>query len=89
MAPESGGFPVHAGAGQYKIVQISTSGVWKFPTQAPPDTARREPSTVKAATAQVGCMYPLATAFPDALSGTVALLLALVVTAAWLYYFYR
>jgi len=34
-------------------------------------------------------MYPLAEAFPDALSGTVALVLGLLVTAAWLYYLYR
>ena len=34
-------------------------------------------------------MYPLAESFPDAVSGTVALVLALVVTAAWLYYLYR
>lgn len=34
-------------------------------------------------------MYPLVTEFPDALSGTVALVFGLLVTAAWIYYFYR
>lgn len=33
-------------------------------------------------------MLPL-TEFPGALSGTVALVLGLLVTAAWLYYLYR
>jgi hypothetical protein len=34
-------------------------------------------------------MFPLATEFPGALSGSVALVLGLLVTAAWLYYLYR
>jgi hypothetical protein len=34
-------------------------------------------------------MFPLETTFPGALSGTVALVLGLLVTAAWLYYLYR
>jgi hypothetical protein len=47
------------------------------------------PSTVKSAPAQPQGVFPLATAFPGALAGTVALVLALLVTAAWLYYLYR
>lgn len=34
-------------------------------------------------------MVPLATEFPGGLSGTVALVLGLLVTTVWLYYLYR
>jgi hypothetical protein len=34
-------------------------------------------------------MPPLVSGFPGALSGTVALVVGLLVTAAWLYYLYR
>jgi hypothetical protein len=45
-------------------------------------------STVKGAPGVATGMLPL-TEFPGALSGTVALALGLLVTAAWLYYLYR
>ena len=34
-------------------------------------------------------MFPLTESFPGGLSGTVALVVGLLVTAAWLYYLYR
>lgn len=46
------------------------------------------PSTVKATPRVAPTMMPL-TEFPGGLSGTVALVLGLLVTVVWLYYLYR
>jgi hypothetical protein len=46
-------------------------------------------STFKTTPVQSSSMFPLETTFPGALSGTVALVLGLLMTAVWLYYLYR